>query len=165
MKRTKIHIKPEELRIGNYVMISDRYVDFYYPIVGVKQTSVYIASGRTAYAVPLRQIGAVLLTRDILTVWCGFAVDEDAAKLKKGKIKVILEDRGTATVHFGRLRHRICCLHELQNIYYFVTGEELAVTPDRHIVEKAPRPVRDFDEEMRKSIEKYNEIRRMRGEE
>lgn len=161
----QIHIKPEELRIGNYVMISDRYADSYYPIVGVKQTSVYIASGRKAYAVPLRQIRAIPLTHEILTVWCGFVVDEETAALKKRKIKVIFEDSGATTIHFGRLRHRIRCLHELQNIYYSVTGEELAVTPDRQIVEKASRPVWDFDDETRKSIEKYNEIKRMCGEE
>lgn len=140
MKYQQTQVRPEELRIGNYVMTSDRYVDSYCPIAGVTSTSVYIASGKKSYAVKFRDIRAIPLTKEILNMWCGFVVDEDRSELKKDKLKVLFGDECCpATVHFGRCCRHIKALHELQNIYYAVMGRDMAVTPDRLFVEKVSR--------------------------
>lgn len=165
MQYSQIQVRPEELRIGNYVLISDGYVDSYCPIVGVTSTSVYIASGEKAYAVKFRDIRAIPLTKDILKVWCGFVADEDHVELKKDKLKVLFVDECCpVTVHFGRCCRHIKALHELQNIYYAVMGRDMTVTPDRLFVEKVSRPAWDLDAEMCKSIEKHNEIKRLHRE-
>lgn len=165
MKHFQIHIRPEDLRIGNYVLIPDQYVDSYFPIVGVTATSVYMTSGKMRFSHKLWVIRPIPLTKDILTSWCGFISEKGCAELKKDKLKVVFDDECcTATVHFGRCCRHIKALHELQNIYYAVMGKDMVVTPDCQLVRKGSLPSLDLDAEMQKNIEKLAEIERLRGE-
>lgn len=128
MKLAKIHIKPEKFRIGNYVMLSSE--GCFIEIIGVSRTSVRVTCFSPKFnTFPLNEVQAIPLAREILIEWCGFTSETQTEELKKGDIKIVFNDDSTAIVNIGSINYTINALHELQNIYYAVMGEELWITP------------------------------------
>lgn len=133
-------LKAEELRIGNFVV---EEVLGNVPVVGIEENSIWVGVKNMditrmvtdqKYHISLIEIKPILLTRDLL-VDCGFSPRrKDGCFLKipntnltfyynEGVISI--EDNDWLEEKLQNINH----LHQLQNLYFALTGEELTYTP------------------------------------
>lgn len=114
-------MKSNELRIGNYIL--NPYQNKIYTVSGINDSStinnkdrIYIKTKEIdEYSVNINVFKPIQLTEDIL-VKCGFVkIDNDRFELKSFGIIDISTKQG---------KH----LHQLQNLYFALTGEELEIT-------------------------------------
>lgn len=114
-------MKATELRIGNWVNITGQPV-----LIKDITYSPYIADNCRANNTPTDQIEPILLTPEILQQ-CGFIkVNElyDGTEVYKGMPYLYFKD-GVGSVPASVIG--IKSLHQLQNIYFALTGKELKV--------------------------------------
>jgi len=128
-------MKAEELRIGNYVNYNDGSGhDDIRKIVGIDQNSVTsivkgchfataIKSNDLIYPIPLSE--SVLLK-------CGFVKDDFSKTYVRYSIGNfnIIHDTDKGIFICDGIKYTLVCvqhLHQLQNLYYALTGEELEI--------------------------------------
>lgn len=129
-----VRIKATELRIGNYVKCANWACDEYLAISGVYETTVRVPTVQSHFTLKISSLHAIPLTEEILTAWCGFNVGNSEHTFIKDGINLEFDSKqcmATLRISIGRLRQPILVssLHQLQNLYYALTGFELAVTP------------------------------------
>jgi hypothetical protein len=124
-----------ELRIGIWVIASDKIIEeknlpapYYYKVNGVDIYKAQLAAGDTEQAME-----PIALTAEILNEWCDFELEE----LENGKYYwkrsknggLFKFDVGKHGYYFSHWTDVVLfnSLHQLQNLYYALTGEELVV--------------------------------------
>ena len=126
-------MKANELRIGNYVMIDT---------INKLGVIVRVISIENGHILATEEKGAIQLLRDVkdvkpipltkeLLLKCGMKISfkNETGELYKFVVKGFLVNPHI-TVKYGNpitFRSREIYLHDLQNIYYVLTGEELEV--------------------------------------
>lgn len=117
-------INSNELRIGNYVKLFD--TNDCYKIHLVSKKSVQIESGLIGGEVfKLDNLHPIPLTEEIL-LKCGFELIK--GWYVKGKIELFnINNNYFTTPSKGIISVDIIYLHQLQNLYFALTGQELQV--------------------------------------
>jgi len=126
-------LEPQELRIGNYI----NYENTTHVVAELHKEKIihfWINSGHDGYVTTYNQVQAIpLTTREILDF--GFEEDFDRVKYFEG----YFDNNGMCIEHdgdnFWLCQHRdedevvriavVDDVHELQNLYYHITGKEL----------------------------------------
>lgn len=125
-------VQAKELRIGN--LVSDNAGDIV-PIIAISQISVTVKWEDESNELSFKHIDGVILTQEIL-VKCGFILDDkkDWGKLSLNGSSNFYIQYLTEIYHFYIVQFRTAgimphCqyLHQLQNLYYALTGEELEI--------------------------------------
>ena len=145
-------LKANELRIGNYILWNSKlsspeisFLTFPVEVTSIFPDKVgYISTGiehrsesfeddllqtQTAHR-PLEEFEPILLTRDILEK-CGFEIadaNDQYSCYKKDPITIRFVAGNSIRVNISD-REFVCQhLHQLQNLYFDLTGEELEIT-------------------------------------
>jgi hypothetical protein len=125
-------MKAEELRLGNIV----EYNGVPCIVHSIQEVQCGIASkdlsinGCAFYD----SVKPVQLTDEILTKWCGGTQEENGFYIRVVEhhnlvVSLDIDGNNCYNVWFNRTRIRdIFYLHELQNLLYVLTGEELKIT-------------------------------------
>lgn len=130
-------IQSNELRIGNWVteLIKNRIVS----IDGIEPNKEFVwvnyLNGFGQYKVGINDIENIHLTPEILEK-CGFEKEQNKIDIyTRGRLRLWIGARGsclcylveedTTTGHY--IPKQVSYLHQLQNIYFSLTGEELDV--------------------------------------
>lgn len=148
-------IQPNELRLGNYVLGESSYGDLLIQINGITSTSIHgvaSISGLSVSGMTADEVKPIPLTEEIL-LKCGFeSVEGDGERYNPDdECKNIFEYRLDVGIFYRDLICRpalgwyvfiqnadlerkwdlrskdIYFLHELQNLYFAITGKELEV--------------------------------------
>ena len=114
----------EKLLPGNVVMWHDR--PYTLDAKDIWHISIDIKSFRNT-------LSPIPLTPEVLVGWCGFEKNYYYYYIKSGQIKIAIDfDNANASIWQGEGNVinivRPEYLHTLQNLIYFLTGEELVVT-------------------------------------
>jgi hypothetical protein len=119
-------IKAEELRIGNWVEITKpRHGETFIKVESIANDIINLEFREYSFF----ELKPILLTEEIL-LKCGFEDETDNQPFDLG---VRTYDNGTISIDsnfevgLGRNSHFVKYLHQLQNLYYALTGEELKV--------------------------------------
>lgn len=119
-------IKANELRIGNLVNDEDltpMYIAGLWPVDNGKQYNWIDSAGNTGN---VNLLSGIALTPDLLGKW-GFEKDYNPEKdhrvefWNNNACRLEVYDAKIKSVHGAYIKH----LHQLQNLYYALTGEEL----------------------------------------
>lgn len=123
-------IQPNELRLGNIVLFDNKQDEIF--MIGNKM--VYGNKHSHFY---YERVHPIPLTPEVLTEWCGFAKDEfwwgDGINyFGNGVVDVCFGNEEVSDildgVYFGQDKiPGIIHLHQLQNLTYFLTGQEMEV--------------------------------------
>lgn len=112
-------MKPKELRIGNYVnWINTKEQDALFLIEEIKQLNYHDC------------FQPIPLTEEWLLKF-RFKETKEAKTIKwfnKGKLDIVLSDENFIVFDYLVLKH-IKHVHQLQNLYFALTGEELQIKP------------------------------------
>jgi len=119
-------MKAEELRIGNYVLDEDREISKIEQISSDNIHKFTLVSGDAINIYP-SNIYPIPLTEEIL-LKCGIVNGEIEIK---GRVVEIYQHFGDDKIWFFNIEHNLTVeinyLHQLQNIFYCLTGEELTI--------------------------------------
>lgn len=118
-------IPANELRLGNYFLDHKGRV---VKIHGIDSTWNYIwlnyANGSSIFCLELNRIKAIILTPEILEK-CGFGKrDRYPYKMAHGYLKM---RNGIFFFKYYDIEIEVTHLHQLQNLYFALTGEELNI--------------------------------------
>ena len=137
-------IQPNELRVGNYIL----YLDELYIVDGIKyeenapeqkyRIAFKTIDGKLRNAKMSNWINPIPLTPSVLTEWCGFSCKQGGSDniyewhignnpVTHDWLFCITEFRHDNTFFYRNGYHVIKYLHQLQNLYFALTGEELTV--------------------------------------
>ena len=135
-------IQANELRIGNIVFVLDKIST----ICGVLRSGVYF--GEHGFCANLCDwIKPILLTDEILRDWCGFErLEQNDSVLRIGgednlsgfelfgneRFGYKLAEYSDSADYFGAW-NQITSLHQLQNLYHALTGEELPISTPKTV--------------------------------
>ena len=114
-------IQINELRIGNYIEEGkvekiDNSID-----------EIYYSGDRCYLSSYCNNINPISLTEEWL-LKLGFELIGSFYRLKKSKlIQIILHDDGLDVCNYNLYLHQIKYVHQLQNLYFALTGAELTV--------------------------------------
>lgn len=131
-------MKPQDLRIGNLVILCVANVNHYGKIHSLTPSHLLIGDGiKCDYS----DLEPIIITEEWL-LKCGFTPCESLFKDKPNILSVQISNNETLDYEDGELfianvgSHRVVTLwnniihlHQLQNLYYAITGEELEVKP------------------------------------
>lgn len=126
MKQAKLTY--QELRLGNIVHYKNRIKLHTLCVTSLDETKVKVGGRLLRY----EQIIPIPLTDEILVDWCGFVYDETMCIYNKNGLKLRLNsEKNCVEIRLcGKVRE-ITSLHQLQNLYYTITGEELKIAADK----------------------------------
>lgn len=123
-----------ELRIGNLIY---EQVLGNISIVGTYGKIVYAKKDGNTYSLTDEYISPIELTEDIL-IKCGFeyvkneemseCLGGDMSLYKKNKIEIFLPEGSCNVLMNYEFENRVQYLHQLQNLFYCLTGKELEIT-------------------------------------
>lgn len=116
-------IKPNELRIGNIVLVQGKPVK----ITGIIHDNIYFGS-EFYVRVRLHQSEPIPLTPEILEK-CGFKLDVEVYE-QAGFYPCIIKNKMNEgwRMDFGEyVTNELNYLHQLQNLYFALTGTELEI--------------------------------------
>jgi len=128
-------MKASELRIGNYVMAINNYMDVFviHAIYGQKFLNIRSSEYKN-YETTIKDVKPIELTEEWMLEF-GFKKDLDKSFMKND-ISIFLDKRYKTNIYlqandsgygwFG-FEKRIDYVHELQNLYFALTGEELTI--------------------------------------
>lgn len=130
-------IQPNELRIGNFVYqsLTDMTESIYHSIRSIGEKCV--STNELNEIVPFNKLDGIPLTSEILEK-CGFSYDRNygynisLVKLSK-RLNIPFDSMYNARLirkyynGFMTISENIKYLHQLQNLYFILTGEELTV--------------------------------------
>ena len=123
-------MKARELRIGNLVEV---FKDTYYPIVGISIENAYVSNKMGVLHCSYIELEPIPLTEEWLVKF-GFKKEYDNYWSHKKSYFEIDKDNeglwinsvnGNEYHHGNGFNH----VHQLQNLYFALTGEELTTTP------------------------------------
>ena len=161
MKKAKVTY--QELRLGNIVSYKNHIKFHTLRVARLDEKKIKLGGCLRQYD----QIIPVGLTKDILVDWCGFTYDEVKDTYNKNGLKLHYNSgKGSAQIRLCGTIKEITYLHQLQNLYYAIIGEELEV-PEENIdsyIETYRITLRTttLDEEMELTRMKLEEIKEMR---
>jgi hypothetical protein len=134
-----IMIKANELRIGNLVDLQDGDFGCTQKILGITETHVTVnyqtdvsSTKRRPVNFLLTQLKPIPITEDILKM-AGFQIGIDINKLylRYGYLasngKIVFTQLDVNDKHYGIGDFAAKYLHQLQNLYFALTGEELNI--------------------------------------
>ena len=123
-------IKPTELRIGNYV-VWNRFDNPIIKIYGVSERGTWISTDTGTHGVEWNEFEPITLTEELL-LKCGYIVGNEYSAGKRliyavngvfnSGLSFILWKNGD---ELTCVQKHIKYLHQLQNLYHALTGEEL----------------------------------------
>lgn len=151
----------QELRLGNIVHYKNRIKLHTLRVTSLDETKVKVGGRLLRY----EQIIPIPLTDEILVDWCGFVYDETMCIYNKNGLKLRLNsEKNCVEIHLcGKVRE-ITGLHQLQNLYYTITREELEISADKIDLEVDTwGPLRQRGEHSKEYLEfcrKYDEQQR-----
>lgn len=129
-------MKAEELRIGNLIMKDDEA----FTVTGVTPRYVsYEHSGELTFNFRLEDVQPILITHEWLEKF-GWVWNEECKSYEKypngdTRMNLSLEIGGSYTMFNYVLKaviaERIYYVHQLQNLYFALTGKELQLTTDK----------------------------------
>lgn len=128
----KAKLTYQELRLGNIVHYKNRIKLHTLRVTSLDEKKVKMGGCLLRY----EQVTPVPLTDKVLGDWCGFIYDdlEDAFTLNGVKLHYNSE-RSSIEISLCGKEREITCLHQLQNLYYTMTGEELEIPVDKVDIE------------------------------
>ena len=114
----------QELCLGNIVHYKNRVKFHTLRVTWLDEKKIKLGGCLRRYD----QIIPVPLTKDILVDWCGFTYDENKDTYNKNGIKLRHNtETNSVLIHLcGKVRE-LTSLHQLQNLYFAITGEEINV--------------------------------------
>ena len=128
MKAEELMIKPSDLRLGNWVMYDNRYFQIsmiadVFPELNTTEFGIGVVDYNNISAIPLSE--EVLLK-------CGFEKGDFSKTYVRYSIGNfnIIHDTDKGIFICDGIKYTLVCveyLHQLQNLYYALTGEELEV--------------------------------------
>lgn len=78
------------------------------------------------------QVTPVPLTDKVLVDWCGFVYDDLEKAFSKNGVQLHYNsERNSVEISLCGKEWEITGLHQLQNLYYTMTGEELEIPSDK----------------------------------
>jgi len=124
-------IDPKQLRIGNYVQWGAEITSHTKVMtIGLTMVSATLSRGNTVSLIPLKfdDLEPIPLTQELLKR-CGFFPDEDDMCFYWEKNGEIIEESLNHPPVFRHESHQrpITTLHQLQNLYFALTDEELEI--------------------------------------
>ena len=161
VKKTKVTYR--ELRLGNIVHYKNHIKVHTLRVTCLDEKKIKLGGCLRRYD----QVIPVSLTKDILADWCGFAYNDVKDIYNKNGLKLRLNtEKYIVEVHLcGKVRE-ITSLHQLQNLYYAITGEEIEISEEKidPCIETYSIVLRTttLDEEMELTKRKLEEIKEMR---
>lgn len=115
-------IQPNELRIGNWVKIV--YDDFYHKIKSIDDFCVKVECDTFYSIIRPTEVQPIPLTDELLKK-CGFREIVEKVFVHGEMVNLVKGDNGYCL--YDRLSIDISSLHQLQNIFFALTGKELEV--------------------------------------
>jgi len=126
-------MKPNELRIGNWVLVNNKpsSIDSIHESHGVN-LSIFLGGygdGGSLYSDQFDEIKPIRLTTEILEkARFRQAITNDRIWLLRiGDTNLMLHIDGSAWSYSGPILIKIEYVHQLQNLYFALTGEELEI--------------------------------------
>ena len=127
-------MKANELRLNNLVMYNNKILPIH--CIQGDSTIRLLHDGNSVGCYSIKEINPILLTEDIL-LQCGF----EELKQSKGQYVIISESiyaiqleimfgflkDGSMLVHLNDCEFELKHLHQLQNLYFALTNEELTI--------------------------------------
>lgn len=130
-------IKANELRIGNYIL----YLNEIYIVQGLKyevnapsekwRVTFSTIDGKLTNAKTANWINPIPLTPEILEKWCGLRSGSDCIHCNNFFLSIAQNSKGAwedPERYEGIPYEPINYLHQLQNLFFALTGTELTVT-------------------------------------
>lgn len=117
-----------ELRLGNIVHYKNRIKLHTLRVTSLDEIKVKIRGRMLRYD----QIIPVPLTEKVLADWCGFVYDDLEKAFSKNGVQLHYNsERNSVEISLCGKEREITGLHQLQNLYYTITGEELEIPSDK----------------------------------
>lgn len=141
-------MKPNGLRIGNYVAIRNVKFNFDYLnyVVEIGDGDVLLACNEEAERFPMVDIVGESLTEELL-IYMGFARETEQgfgiSYYKDGLRLYLVTGPGISNIFFyeawysdnhentALINSRVDCVHVLQNLFYALKEQELLITPNK----------------------------------
>lgn len=117
-------IRANEFRIGNWVEARDGKNKSYVQVDGFLFWHFQLANADGGQAIEINSVYPIPLTSEILEA-CGFELKEDRY-FEKGRV-VIYDFGGGIYTLYQYVLPEIKYLHQLQNLYFALTGTELEI--------------------------------------
>lgn len=118
----------QELRLGNIVHYKNRIKLHTLCVTSLDEIKVKLGGCLLRYD----QVIPVPLTEKVLTDWCGFVYDDFEDAFNKNGVKLHYNsERSSVEIRLCGRELKITGLHQLQNLYYAITGEELKIAADK----------------------------------
>lgn len=121
-------IKANELRIGNWLLYKGQYVKYdgsYSGIMGVRN-ALLIINGNTLIERELKECSTIELTPDIL-IKCGFVRSDRTGFTFYALLPLVYNTNHGWWLYNKKMGIPPKYLHQLQNLYFALTGEELEI--------------------------------------
>lgn len=159
----KAKVTYQELRIGNIVHYKNHIKFHTLRVTCLDEKKIKLGGCFRRYD----QVIPMPLTKDVLVDWCGFVCDEAKDIYNKNGLKLRYNsERNSAEIQLCGKVLEITSLHQLQNLYYTITGEDIEISEEKidpcietySIVLRATT----LEEEMELSRRKLKEIKEMR---
>ena len=133
-------IKPNELMVGNLIIYAGRIIT----VTGIKKNLIFNGKNFDLNMEPCYEpFRGIPLTDEILCEWCGFKispcqgfyfdVDHELQIYITRNHAISLINRQDEGEHY--LLRKIRFLHQLQNLYFALTGEELTVNIQKPVAQ------------------------------
>ena len=158
-------LKAAELRIGNIVQTETEYDAYIIRISAICENCIHTPSGRSHCSIAYKELRSVPLSAEVLVSWCGFTPDDSQNVFRKKHFRVTVDPRTCcAYAILGQRKYPVTSLHQLQNLYHAIMGEELNIAPTKqHIVIKSHPKRESLDILLQRDAEKLQRIKEMRN--